>query len=576
MAALWKIPLLLSFVSLLGFIEELGFNLEAQLSYFLGYLYVTSIMAGLLALAFRYGQSARRPLAKVRVFDAALTAVLILVLLNLSGWIQLPLFSARRYLFLGVGLVFFREFSTIRLNLGSQRFNPAQIFIGSFLLLIFIGSLLLKLPNATHHGISYLDAVFTATSAVCVTGLIVVDTGSYFTTLGQTVIMLLVQVGGLGIMTFTSYFSYFFMGGSSYESQLMLREMMNSEKLGQVFNTLKKVLLLTFAFEAVGVVLIYINTNPDLFGSTEERGFFALFHSISGFCNAGFSTLGNGLYQAEFRFNYSLQLIIVSLFIVGGLGFPILFNFNRYLKYLLLNRLLGVHPKGESGHRPWVLNLNSRIVLITTMVLLILGTGVVYWGEGDNTLAAHQGWARWLSAFFTAATPRTAGFNVVDTSAMGVGTLMCVILLMWIGASPGSTGGGIKTTTFSVAMLNAISQARGKDRLEAFGREISALALRRAFAIVVLSLVVIFVASVLVTAFNPEMSLFAIIFECFSAYSTVGLSMGITGALSPASKLVIILTMFIGRVSMLTVLVAVLRRVKHLAYRYPQENILIN
>ena len=473
-------------------------------------------------------------------------------------------------------LVFTREFSALNINFRKQYLNPAQLFILSFIMIILAGTALLLLPRATQDGISFIDALFTSTSAVCVTGLIVVDTGSYFTKFGQTIIMILIQLGGLGIMTFTSYFSYFFRGSSSYENQLMLQDMTNTEKIADVFSTLKKIILLTFIIKAIGAACIYISLDQNLISSTNERLFFSAFHTVSGFCNAGFSTLSNSLYETGFRFNYPLHLTIAFLFVIGGIGFPILFNFYKYLKHLVLNRLFAGSNSERPAYAPWIINLNTRIVLITTLILIVTGTVTFYLFEYNNTLAEHNWFGKIVTAFFGAATPRTAGFNTVDTSALHFSTIMIVFLLMWIGASPASTGGGIKTSTFAIGTLNYLSIAIGKKRIELFHREIADISVRRAFAIISLSLVVIGASVFLVATFDSEKDLLHIAFECFSAYSTVGLSLGITADLSSASKMVIIFTMFIGRVSMLTILIAVLRRVKHFKYHYPTEEILIN
>jgi potassium uptake TrkH family protein len=480
------------------------------------------------------------------------------------------------WLYLALLIYFIREFSALRLNFNRELVNPAQLFIASFLGLIFIGTLLLMLSRATYEGISAVDALFTATSAVCVTGLIVVDTGTYFTSLGQTIILILIQLGGLGIMTFASYFSYFFRGKSSYEHQIMLKDMTNSEKIGEVFSVLKKIVLLTLGIEALGAIFIFFSLDPGTVRGFIDQVFFSIFHSISAFCNAGFSTLENSLYEPEFKFNYPLQLIVVTLFILGGIGFPILFNLFKYFRYVLKNQYAKLQHPANTIYTPWVINLNTRIVLVTTSVLLLAGTILFYFFEYSNTLQEHPWYGKLVVSFFGAATPRTAGFNSVDMSALHFSTLMIIFILMWIGASPGSTGGGIKTSTFALMTLNFFSLARGKDRVEIFRREISDLSMRRAFAIVALSLMVIGTSIFLIASFDEEKTLLSIAFESFSAYSTVGLSIGITPHLSSASKMVIIATMFIGRVSMLTILIALLRRVKYLNYKYPQEEILMN
>lgn len=578
---LQKGSFLLSFIGICTLVFDVGFFHGEAEKRFLKQFYFALLLIGLISILIRYLFNRKNISVKVKTFDALLFilfSLLLLVrldvlwensetaiLLHKMGWVYLALF-----------LYFIREFFALKLNLNREFLNPAQIFIVSFLIIIFLGTLFLLLPKATHSGISLIDALFTSTSAVCVTGLIVEDTGTFFTPFGQTIILTLIQLGGLGIMTFASYFSYFFRGQSSYENQIMLKDISNSEKIGEVFSVLKKIILLTFGIETVGAFFIFFSTNADLFTSVSNHIFFAVFHSISGFCNAGFSTLENSLYEPEFRFNYPLQLIIAALFIMGGIGFPILFNLYKYLRYWVIRKFQKISSPHRSKYVPWVLNLNSRIVLVTTSCLLVTGTLLFYLFEANKTLAEHSGFGKIVTAFFGAATPRTAGFNSVDTSALNFSTIMIVFLLMWIGASPASTGGGIKTSTFAIATLNFLSLARGKDRIEVFKREIAEISVRRSFAIIALSLLVIGTAIFLIASFDGDKDLLSIAFEAFSAYSTVGLSVGITSSLSTASKLVIIVTMFIGRVSMLTLLIAILRNVRHLNYRYPTEEILIN
>jgi len=473
---------------------------------------------------------------------------------------------------LGAAAVFFRELSARRELSWLRLLNPAQLFLTSFLSIILIGTGLLLLPNASNGQLSLLDALFTSTSAVCVTGLIVVDTGSFFAPFGQFVIAALIQIGGIGIMTVTSYFSYFFKGRASYEDQLLLKDLTYAGKISDVFNSLKRVLLLTFTIELAGIIIIFFTIDSDHFDNVGQQLFFSVFHGISAFCNAGFSTLENNLYEPFVRFNYPLQLTVAALFILGGLGFPITSNFLKFLSYKMKRNLLRL----ETAYTPWMLNINSRIVLATTVILLAAGTLLFYAFEYNNTLAEHQGAGKWVAAFFGAATPRTAGFNTIDTTALNLNTIMIVFLLMWIGASPGSTGGGIKTTTVAVGALNLMSLAKGKERIEIFRREISPLSVRRAFAIMLLSLIVIGVAVFLIASFDPDKGLLPIAFECFSAYSTVGLSLGITGTMSEQSKIVLIVLMFAGRVGMLTILAALMHRHRHYKYRYPTEDILIN
>lgn len=577
-----KGPILLNIIAIIAIIYDFGFIKERSNENLLDSLYIVTLSTGIFFTIARAIHTDVRPRFKVVVFDFFSIAFFFLVILgrlpSFQHYYLIQPFSGQGWLYGAVILAFIRELSALNLDISKTYLNPAQLFIASFLGIILIGGLMLMLPNATYDGISFIDAIFTSTSAVCVTGLIVVDTGSYFTLFGQFIIIGLIQIGGLGIMTFASYFSYFFRGDTSYKNQLMLSDITTSNKLGEVFGTLKSIIITTLSIEIFGAILIFSYLDRTSIDGYFNQIFFAIFHSISAFCNAGFSTLNANLFDVGFRFNYPLQLTIIFLFIIGGLGFPIVFNLLKYARYVITERLI---PKITNREKPiqvipWVINLNSRIVIITSLILLIVGTVVIFFFEYNNSLADHNTFGKIVTALFTASTPRTAGFNTVDITNLRFSTIMLLFLLMWIGASPASTGGGIKTNTFAIATLNFWSLARGKDRIELFRREIADISVRRSFAIISLSLVIIGAGVFFITLFDSEKDLLSIAFECFSAYSTVGLSLGITSALSIPSKFVIIIVMFIGRVSMLTIMIALFRKVKHKNYRYPTEEVLIN
>jgi trk system potassium uptake protein TrkH len=566
----------ISLFSLIVVVSDFGFNHSSVPQQILNGFYFFVLGIGIAATLARYIQNKDLLQRKSIVFDF-LSVGFTLWLYYQFLFVGVPfetdlILEDPVWVKIAVLFTFIREFSELKINFKRAIVNPAQLFILSFLSIIFIGSLLLSLPNATVEGISYLDALFTATSAVCVTGLAVVDTSTHFTTLGQTFIMILIQVGGLGILTFASYFSYFFKGASTYENQLTLSDITSSRKLGEVFSTLKYIILITLGIELVAGVLIYFSLETDAFNSVFDKLFFAVFHSISAFCNAGFSTLSQSLYDSSFRYNYVLQLIIIFTFVLGGLGFPIVVNILKYLKYKIVSVFSGQNTK----HKPWVLNLNSRINLITTLAITFVAFLCFYFLEYQNTLTEHSESGKIVTALFGATTPRTAGFNTIDTSALSFSTIILVLLLMWIGASPQSTGGGIKTSTFAIATLNILSLAKGKSKIEIFRREIADISVRRAFAIISLSLIVNGFAIMLITLFDSEKQLIDIAFETFSAYSTVGLSLGITSQLSDFSKLIIITVMFVGRISMLSLAIAVFKKVKHKNYTYPSEEITIN
>jgi potassium uptake TrkH family protein len=472
--------------------------------------------------------------------------------------------------------IFIVELSRYSLKLFKQKINPALIFIGSFLFIILVGTGLLLLPKATTGGINFIDALFTSTSAVCVTGLTTVDTATHFTMIGKIYILILIQIGGLGVMTFTSFFGLFFMGSGSFQSNLYLKDFINSENLSDIFRSLVKIIIITFSIEIIGAFFIYYSIDTKIFPNTMDNLGFSLFHSISAFCNAGFSTMSMGLYDINLRFSYNIHLTIAFLVILGGIGFPIIFNYYNLLKHYLRNKYRQLLFNQKYNHVPYIIQINSRLVIYTTILFIILGTGTFFITEYNNSLQDHTSYyGKIVTSFFLSVTPRTAGFNTVDTMHLMPTTILFTIFLMWVGASSGSTGGGIKTGTFAVALMNIISIARGKDRIEVMKREVSQDSVSKAFAVIVLSLLVIGIAIVLIGIFDSDKSLLAIAFECFSAFGTVGLSMGLTPNLSEASKYVLVFTMFLGRVGTLTLIVAFVNKVNTLSYRYPEKNIII-
>ncbi len=573
-----RIALISSVIGVIAFILDFGFTKSTILQQLIDAYYFMVIAIGLASTFLRYKASWRDIKRGVFIFDTLTvfyTAYIFYMYLFVGEAFKTDLILENPiWVILAVILTFIRELSVVKFNYNRTLLNPAQLFIISFFAIILLGSLLLMLPKATHAGINFTDALFTSTSAVCVTGLIVVDTGSYFTIFGQSIILILIQIGGLGILTFASYFSYFFKGGTTYESQLSLSEITNVSKLSDVFKTLKIILLITFIIEAISAVLIYFSLDTTVLSSFSQRIFFSIFHAVSAFCNAGFSTLSNSVYETGYRFNYGLQLIIIATFVFGGLGFSIVSNMMAFAKYKILT--LFKFNQHQNNHQPWILNLNTRITLVTTLSLTAIGFVLFFILEYNNTLADHSFFGKLVTSLFGAATPRTAGFNSVNMAELAFPTIMITFLLMWIGASPASTGGGIKTSTFAIATLNIFSLARGKSRIEVFRREIADVSVRRAFATISLSLIIIGFGIVSISFLNPELGLLNIAFECFSAYSTVGLSLGITASLSTASKFVIIIIMFVGRVSMLSILLAIIVKVKHKNYRYPTEEITIN
>lgn len=451
-------------------------------------------------------------------------------------------------------------------RLTTYKIHPPALLIISFLFLILLGTGMLLVPKATvASGISFIDALFTSTSAVCVTGLIVVDTGSHFTFTGQLVILFLIQLGGLGIMTLTTFIAFLFSNSSELKEYATLREMLDEETTGKIKRTVILIVVMTFIIEAAGALLIYHSLDGTPYTNMKDRIYFSIFHSVSAFCNAGFSLEQQGLAVPYLSVNAVFLSTIMLLIVAGGLGFPVLSNLGSFL----------IPKKKKAGAKLKRLTLHSKIVLSTTAILLFSGAVSFYILEYNNSLAPQDEFSVFLHAAFQSVTLRTAGFNTLDFSAFTAPTYFMMIFFMWIGASPASTGGGIKTTTFTVAILNLISLGRGRKYVELDGREISGNSIIKAFATIILSVFFIGGAVFVLLITDPAIPLMPLIFEVVSAFSTVGLSAGITSSLSPEGRIVIVILMFIGRIGLLTILFTLFRQQSRGNYRYSVENILI-
>lgn len=496
----------------------------------------------------------------------------IVILANYETSLIETIFNARYVIEYGLLFYFFIRLTFLLRRVYSIYFNPAILFVGSFAIIALAGTFLLLLPSATTQEISFTDALFTATSATTVTGLIVLDTAKNFTSFGQTIIMVLFQIGGLGMLTFTSFFAYFFKSGASFKESLYMKDILGHDKLNSVMRSVMQIVVFSLILEGIGAFLIYHSiSNLDSPGS---KGFFAIFHAISAYCNAGFSLASDGLYDTGLRFNYYMQWVIMGLIVFGGLGYHIAYNVIQYFIKLVTNVF---SRKNERLFISRVINLNTKIVLYTTLILIVAGTTFFLISEQQTNLLQHNtAFGKFTTAMFSSVTSRTAGFNTVDMSNFTIPGILFMIFLMWVGASPASTGGGIKTTTFALATLNIFAISRNKKYIEIGTRRISVEAVHRAFAIISISLASIGTGVMLLLIFNPEFSLIQIAFEVFSAFSTVGLSMGITSQLSEYSKYVVIFLMFFGRIGLLNLMIGLLKSVGKIEYTYPEENVLIN
>jgi Trk-type K+ transport system membrane component len=451
--------------------------------------------------------------------------------------------------------------------LSGRRLSPGMVFILSFAVLIILGTLLLKTPQATVAGIGWMDALLTATSAVCVTGLISVDTAEVFTRHGQWIILGLIQVGGLGVMTITYFLAFFFAGGVSLRNRIALQDLLCEENLGHIGTVLGVIIGFTLATEIVGALAIHaaLDAGGLLAG---DRVFFSVFHSVSAFCNAGFSTLSAGLADPVLHGQTGLFSVIMLLIVGGGIGFPVIKNFWLVALAQLARRLglrTAVAPR---------LTTNSKIVLLSTFGLLAGGTVLMWLTEFVVGNGPANGGA-WFTALFHSVTARTAGFNITPMGAMFPATAAVMMFLMFVGGSPSSTAGGIKTSTLAIAVLALRRVLLGRSDIEAFGRRLGDDVAERALAIILLAVGFITLISISLCALHPELSPADLTFEAVSAVSTVGLSRDITSKLGDPAKGVVVAAMFIGRIGVLVFLLSFIRKRQPLGYRLPETTVVL-
>lgn len=437
--------------------------------------------------------------------------------------------------------------------------TPSQVLVLGFAAAILFGTLLLSLPWATANGggTNFLDALFTATSAVCVTGLVVVDTGTYWSAFGKTVILLLIQVGGLGFVTFATIVFIALGKKISLRERLIIQEQQNQLTLQGVVRLTKYIVLAAIAIEGIGTLLLSIRFIPQ-HGMAKGLAYGA-FHSVSAFCISGFDIIGGYKSFTSFVDDPLVNGVVIVLSIIGGLGF-----------YVITEMLQRKKFKRYSLH--------TKLALLITFSLLSFGAILTFILEYSNpaTLGQLTPKGKILATVFHAATPSTAGFNTLPVDQLTTATRFINIIFMFIGGSPGSTAGGIKTTTVGVLLWTVVSVVKGREDTEIFGRRISRDIVYRSLAIVTMSLLIV-VAATIVLAITEDAGFMDILFETVSAFGTVGLSMGITPYLTPVGKAVIIATMFAGRLGPLTVAYALAQRQKRrkVKIRYPEEKILV-
>ena len=477
-----------------------------------------------------------------------------------------------------VGQVVIKVCRTI-VNLAATGKNPTKTLIASFLVMIISGAGVLMLPRASanNESIGFVDALFTATSATCVTGLIVKDTGSDFSLMGQMVILSMIQLGGLGIVVFGAIFALLLGQALSLQESVAMQDLLSARTLGRIGNMIAFIFVGTLLIETVGAVsmLGMWNDVPGRAISIQQQWFYSVFHSVSAFCNAGFSLFKDSF--TSYNRNWILYIVICPLIILGGLGFGVLYDLAN-IAADRVKRFFKIRIKKQSPftiEMPKRMALQTKIVLSVSLFLIAGGALALFLFENAASFSAAN--CGFLDALFQSITARTAGFNTLDVSVMSAPARVILMLLMFVGGSPGSTAGGIKTVTLAVVIMSAVAALRKRQEVEMFKRSVRIAIVGRAITVTLLFVVVLFTAALLLTI-TERANIFTmsdIFFEASSALGTVGLTAGITASLTAAGKFIIITLMLIGRLGPLTLLAALTFNLRPARYNYPEEAIIV-
>ncbi|MFA5100132.1 MAG: TrkH family potassium uptake protein [Candidatus Omnitrophota bacterium] len=441
--------------------------------------------------------------------------------------------------------------------------KPAHLMVGSFAAAIIAGAVLLMLPASSQAGArtTFVDAFFTATSATCVTGLAVVDTGSHFSLFGQTVILFLIQIGGLGIMTFSVSVAMLLKKQVGAQKEIAMQDILDQDTLGSVKNLVLFLVKMTVALELMGALFLFASWIGQ-FHSIPKTAYYALFHSVSAFCNAGFSPFSDSL--MSMRSDISTNVIICFLIISGGIGFTVIRDVTDNFR----NKFVLRHEKLMR------FKMQTKVVFAITALLILLGGCAFYFLEAQGSFAGFDTKGKIIASLFQSVSTRTAGFNTVDIGRLSASTLLIAMFLMFIGAAPGSTAGGVKVTTLAVLWATLVASFRQKEQVEIYKRTIPAEVIKKAITLFIFSAGIVFVfAAILVYTEHKEF--LAVLFETVSAFGTVGLSTGITPSLTGKGKLIISLLMFIGRIGPLALAYAIIRYRRPAKYEYAEERVMI-
>ncbi len=565
-----------AFVAMFGFTQPL-FSPEA--------LYIIQIALLLIFISEKIIRSfnavSLKELWQLDWYEIPLLLALAVTLIGAGRWFALTEAHAVRHFAIGVYLVVEVVAKSCRtvIALAAAGKNPTGTLIASFIVLIISGAGLLMLPKTSADGqsVGFVDALFTSTSATCVTGLVVKDIGRDFSLMGQIVILSLIQLGGLGIVVFGAVFALLLGQALSISERVAMGDLLSSDTLSRIGRMITFVFAGTVLIETAGALLMFNmwDNVPSWTGSTEHQWFCTIFHSVSAFCNAGFSLFSDNL----IRYNrcWDVYVVICPLIILGGLGFGVLFDLfgiavervKRFFAKLFYRQTL------FSMEMPRRMNLQTKIVLSATAFLIVFGMLLIVLFE--NFAGGSPDTKGVLDALFQSVTARTAGFNTVDIARMSASSQIILILLMFIGGSPGSTAGGIKTVTMVIILMTAVATLRKRESVEIFERSIRLVIIRRALTVALLFILILFSAgfALSITERSSHFTMMQIMFETASALGTVGLSTGITGSLTTAGKLIIIIVMLVGRLGPLTLLASLTFNLRPARYNYPEESVVV-
>jgi trk system potassium uptake protein TrkH len=518
-------------------------------------------------------------------FEIPMLLALAAVIIGSGRWFEETEPGRVRHLAVGIYLII--EVTTkvcmASVSLAASGRNPTKTLIASFVVLIITGAGLLMLPRAsTGEPLRFVDALFTSTSATCVTGLIVKDTGKDFTFMGQIIILVLIQLGGLGIVVFGAVFALLLGQALSLRESVAMQDLLSARTLSRIGNMIVFIFVVTAAIEALGALSLFEMWDdvPSWEAGVHSRWFCSIFHSISSFCNAGFSLFSNSF--IDYNRNWQIYGVVCPLIIVGGMGFSVLYNLGTALTnhaHRFVKRR--INPQYRLAMDPPTrVRLQSKIVLSVSAVLIVLGAVMILIFERYATGGPPSRRPDVLGALFQSITARTAGFNTVDIAKLSPSSKFVLILLMFIGGSPGSTAGGIKTVTLAVIVMAVFATLRKRGEVEMFKRSIRTVVVGRAITVTMLFIIVLFGTTMLLSIteksyHSGRFDMLDIMFEAGSALGTVGLTTGVTPALTDAGKFIIIAVMLIGRLGPLTLLAALTFDLKPLRYNYPDEAIIV-